>query len=300
MKIRNSSISPKAEVQHLLYIWDWKAFITPHFTNKMLANHSHYHAFQVKRDGDGEKVSLRAKKYPQDKEWFPALGIKLVKEKTAYDPVDIAPFRAEDLNLDKVMSDLRSKFFPLVSDDEKKEVEASWERLCTTLIQMPKKSLPKMKLEELMKQKTDVVDIDPPSYLVEHIEPEKHPEITGELHPGIEAEEMEFKDDAREGLDVVLWTHTKSSRPWVGRVHEVLSEEEFVINWFKRQPHSNTFVACKNVDESPFLSKQSMSSVMFWQMSVNPTADSFDLPEYQLRRIMHEYESHDQCYSGLN
>ena len=81
-----------------------------------------------------------------------------------------------------------------------------------------------------MKQRTDAVEIDYPGYLVEHIEPVNHPDITGELHPDTEAVEMKFKDDARKGLDVVLWTHSKSSRPWVGRVHEVVSEEEFIVH----------------------------------------------------------------------
>ena len=295
-KIRNSPIHPKCEVQHLLFIWDWKKFIIPHFTDKMLANHSHYHAFQVKRDGDG-KVSLRAKKYPQDKSWFPANGLKLVKDGTVYDPVDVAQFRAEDLNLDKVMSDLRSKYFPLVSETEKKKVISSWEKLSTTLIQMPKKCLPKMKLQDIEKQKSAPVEFDPPGYLVEHIEPDSHPELTGEPHPSVEAVDMEFKTDVRVGVDVVLWTHEKRTRPWVGRVHKIVSSEEFILQWYERQSQSHTFLASKNEDGTPFLRRQPMTSVMFWQMSVKPTKHSFDLPEYELKRIMHEYESHDQCYS---
>ena len=295
IKIENAPITPKAEVQHLLFIWDWKKFITPNFSTQMLANHSHYHAFQVKREG--YQVSLRCRKYPQDSSWEPPDAIKLVKDKTVYDPVDVAPFRSEDLNLDKIMSDIRTKFLPLLSDDESKQVESSWDRLCTTLLQMPKKCLPKMKLEDIVKQKSAPADIAPPSYVAAHslLDP---PELKGEHHPPPEAEERVFKQDARVGVDVVLWTLSKSTRPWVGRVYEILSENEFVIHWFQRRIRSRTFVASSDSAGSPYLSKQAMSSVMFWQMSVNATEESFDLPEYQLRRIMHEYESHDQCYSG--
>ena len=294
LKMENAPIVPKAEVQHLLYIWDWKKFITPNFTTKMLANHSHYHSFQVKRDG--KLVALRCKKYPQDKVWLPFEGIKLVKDNTSYDPVGAAAFREGDLNLEKVMSDLRKKYFPIVSDQERKKVESSWEKLCTTLIQMPKKCLPEMKLQDLVKQQAEVIDIANPSYLQEHVETGSPPELRGELHPPPEAEEMEFMNDARVGLDVVLWTHTKSTRPWVGRVHEVLNSEEFVINWFERRHRSNTFLASRNEDGSLYLSKQPMSSVMCWQMSVNVKEDSFDLSQYEMKRIMHEYLSHDECY----
>ena len=298
MKIKNSPISPKPDVEHLFFIWDWRAFITPHFTNKMLANHSHYHAFQVKRDED--RVALRAKKYPQDPSWFPSEGIKLVKDGTDYVHVDVAPFRAEDLNLDKIMSDIRSKFLPSLPDTDKRKVEASWEKLTSTLVQMPKKILPKMRLEELIQEKDTLADCELPNYLAEHTQPAMHPELTGDLHLLPEVEEREFHEDARKGIDVVLWTLSKSSRPWVGRIEEVLSDEEFLINWYERQTRSNTFKASRKPDGSSYVSKQAMSSVMFWQMSTNATEDSFELPPYQLKRIMHEYESHDKCYSDLN
>jgi hypothetical protein len=297
-KIRNSPISPKPEVFHMFYIWDWREFIIPNFTDKMLANHSFYHSFQVKRDG--ERVSLRAKKYPQDRVWHPPPGIKLVKDNIAYDPVDVAPFRAEDLNLDKVMSDLRSRYFPLVSDKDRKQIESSWENLCTNLIKMPKTHLPKMKLDELVKQKSVVNEIDHPNYLMEHVEPPSPPELKGEYHLPTDDEELEFKEDVRKGVDVVLWTLSKRTRPWVGRVHEILNNDEFVIHWYKKQPNSNTFLASNQADGSPYLSKQPMSCVMFWQMSINATDDSFDLPEYEMKRIMHEYKTHDECYIGQN
>ena len=297
MKIRNAPITPKAEVEHMHFIWDWKAFIIPFFSDKMLANHSHYHSFQVRRDGGGQ-ISLRAKKYPQNTKWSPPEGIKLVKDIVSYDPVDVSPFRTEDLNLEKVMSDLRNKYFPLVSEAERKHVELSWDRLCTTLTKMPNRHLPKMKLAEMVKQETDPGSVPQPDYVALHKELDP-PALRGERHESQDVEQRVFKQDARVGIDVVLWTLSKSSRPWVGRVHEILSEDEFLIHWFERKTRSSrTFSASSNADGSPYLSTQAMSSVMFWQMSVNPTAVSFDLPEYEYKRIMNEYASHDMCYSG--
>jgi hypothetical protein len=295
MKITNSPISPKAEVHHLLFIFDWRLFISQHFTDQMLANHSWYHSFQLKREGD--RVALRAKKYPQDREWYPDPPIKLVKDSIVYEPVGAACFRAEDLNLEKVMSDLRTRYFPLFSGKDRKEIEASWESLCTKLIQIPKKCLPKMKLTDLVKQDTAVKDSDYPNYLQEHVDQTTPPKLKGEFHPPVAAEEMEFKDDVRKGMDVVLWTLSKRSRPWVGRIQEILNNDEFVIQWYEPMvPNSNTFVASKQANGSPYLSKQSMSCVMFWQMATNVTEDSFDITEYDMKRISYEYKCHDECY----
>jgi hypothetical protein len=92
-------------------------------------------------------------------------------------------------------------------------------------------------------------------------------------------------------------TLSKRSRPWVGRIQEILNNDEFVIQWYEPMvPNSNTFVASKQANGSPYLSKQSMSCVMFWQMATNVTEDSFDITEYDMKRISYEYKCHDECY----
>ena len=147
---------------------------------------------------------MRAKKYPQDKEWCPDPPIKLLKDSIVYEAVNAAPFRAEELNLEKVQSDLRSRYFPLFSNQDRMAVESSWEKLCTKLIQMPKKMLPKMKLTEIVKQ-GPVSESQFPNYLIEHVDQPHPPKLIGEFFPPTDAEEMEFKKDARKGrsLDFV-------------------------------------------------------------------------------------------------
>ena len=156
-----------------------------------------------------------------------------------------------------------------------------------------------MNLNDLVKQKKAGTELAHPGYLLEHIDAAAAPppELKGAFHPPTAADEMEFKGDARKGVDVVLWTHSKRSRPWVGRVHEILNDEEFVIHWYEKGSLGNTYCASMQADGSPYLSKQSMSSVMFWQMSINATEETFELPEYELKRIMHEYHVHDGCYT---
>ena len=60
-KIINSPISPKPEVQSLWYIWDWKSFVTPNFSKKLLTNHSFYNAFKICKE-DGKTVLREAVK----------------------------------------------------------------------------------------------------------------------------------------------------------------------------------------------------------------------------------------------
>ena len=84
-KLKSAPIVPKAEVEHFLYTWDWKSFIEDHLTEKSLENHSFYHSFKFFNKGD--TVLMQAKHLPQDIEWTPSTGIRLVKESAVFEPV---------------------------------------------------------------------------------------------------------------------------------------------------------------------------------------------------------------------
>ena len=83
----------------------------------------------------------------------------------------------------------------------------------------------------------------------------------------------------------------------MGRVSKLLANQEFEVHWFQRKTRSNVFWALKNKDGSAFLSTASTESVMFWNMSSNSGPDCFTLSEFWLKRICHEYDSHDKCYA---
>ena len=55
-------------------------------------------------------------------------------------------------------------------------------------------------------------------------------------------EDGEVKDIC-EGVDVVVYGKSSARRPWVGRVAERISDEEFSVHWFARQGKRNTFTA---------------------------------------------------------
>jgi hypothetical protein len=263
-------------------------------SQRKLENHSFLHSFFIKKES-GVSV-LRGKKYPQDRgEWLPQDGIKLLRDNVDLSEVGIADMRVEKLNLDAVFSGLYTKYIPQLDENDQREVLQSWERLKTELENLPKKTanLPKMKLLELPKQVT-VHNPNVPAYLKPFQTPETR-ELVGTKHiedPVVSS----FQSEIKSGMDVAIFTQTKSTRPWLGRVLSVMpGGTEFKVQWFKRRSKSLVFIASE-VDGMPFSSTLSTASVMMWNFTDNKTVNSFELSQEWLEKIMKEYSDHDICY----
>ena len=290
-KIERAPISPKPQVHRFFYSWDWKSFVEPLFTKTLLKNHTAYNSFEIKKEQS--LVKLRAKKYPQSVDYYPEEGIKLLKDGINFTPVKVADFREDELNIEKVMSDLRKYYFPLLEDKDRRRVQESWERLTDTLRQLPKKHLHPMNIFDLPKQLQHgpVMNLGP----MEEYADSDPPDLLGERHAPVVMESI-FQQEVGVGMDVSVLTQSKLNLPWVGRVLQIVSSENFSIHWYQRRSRSRTFYALKKKDGSPVTSTCSFSSVMFWEMSCNKTEDSFELSEYWLKTLMHEYKEHNKCY----
>ena len=293
-KIRTSAIQPQPLCEELYYIWNFRDFIKPKMSDKRLVNHSFLHSFLVKKES-GVAV-LRGRKYPQDScDWKPKDGIKLLKDNATFEEVDVAELRVEKLNLDAVFSGLYSKYIPQLPESEQREVTASWERMKSSLENLPKKAkhLPKMKLLDLPKQIKNPSPI-PPAYLEPFLHEECR-ELMGAKHIE-DPEESNFRADIKPSMDVAIFTQIKSTRPWLGRVLSVMSSgEEFTIQWFGRKNKSLLFVASE-VNGTPFTSTLSTDSVMMWNFTDKKTDKSFELSQEWHDKIMKEYLDHDLCY----
>ena len=289
-KLRAASIVPKPEVEHFLYCWDWKDFIEPNLTDKNLENHSFYHQFQfVKEDGH---VKMRAKHLPQDKEWTPSSGIRLVKELTEFNPVASAEFRIEKLDFPHVFRDL-NKYFSRLPLLLRMKVSSSWEALRKTLERLPAQrfNLEKMKITELPKQSVHEVPSIPEEF--QHVIEKEIPALVGDIFPETLDEGM-FEDEIVEDLDIVCYTKTKSKRPWVGRVKEVLPGGKFVINWYaRRKGNNNKFFAMK-CGGRPYMSVQDNACVMLWGFADQKEEESFEISNYWLSKIKSDYEIYDK------
>lgn len=292
-KIQEAPIIPKPDVEDLFYIWDWRQYIQPKLSGRPLQNHSFYHSFLLKKT-DGIVV-FRAKQYTQTPEW--GKGIKLLKDGFESSPVPASDFRLESLNMDKVFSDLYTKYFPTLTLQDRQEAEASWERLRTVLESLPKKqaNLPPLKLSGLPRQ-VPLVPTLAPSYL-QLLEDREVPDLEGESYipePAL----GQFDLEIRSGMDVAVFTHSVKDRPWLGRVLSVEKESSrFEVQWFKKKGRSMTFEAQFNKDGTKYKSLLPLETVMLWEFATTKTEDSFEVSKDWLVKIMEEYSSHDECYT---
>jgi hypothetical protein len=180
-------------------------------------------------------VVFRGKKYSQDNEWTPAEGIKLLKDGFECSPVPASEFRLESLNLERVYSDLYSKFFPTLEKQERKKAEASWEKLRTVLENLPKKqkNLPPLRLSSLPKQNPELQPVVP-----DHLEQfmrDDIPDLVGE-HCNVETSLGKFQMDIQQTMDVAVYTCSVKERPWLGRVRNVQEDGfNFEVQWFKKK-----------------------------------------------------------------
>ena len=102
--IVNSPISPKPSCDSLSFIWNWRDHIESSLTQRKLKNHSFYNAFKICREDS--HVKLKVKRLPQDLEWLPPTGIRLLKPNSGNEPVGCADFWVEDLMLSRILANL--------------------------------------------------------------------------------------------------------------------------------------------------------------------------------------------------
>ena len=276
----------------LEYIFDWKQFISPHFADPQLTNHSKYYSFKLNKE-DGV-VKIRGKKLPQNpiSTLYPRPGIQILKEGVSFGPVGPAPFRVEDIKFDQIFSGIR-KMTSKFNLDEKMKVESSWENLRKSLESLPSKAenFRKMDLAELPTQAVTEVDI-----LCEIGDSDDEIDMLTENLCSETIEEGDLEEDITVGTDLCVYTESNKGRPWVGRVQELLPGKKFKIQWYSRKSgRGKTFRAMVSDDGSPYVSEQDYQSIMFWEMSENRRSDSFTLSNFWLEAMKAEYNDLDQA-----
>ena len=288
-KMKSAPIEPKPEVESLLFIWDWKGFISPLLSKKELKYHSYYHSFQVKKED--YVVKFRAKYMPQDTEWTPLGGINLLnRADIVFEPVEAANFRIESLQIPKVYQDLQ-KYLMRMPMSLRVKVSSNWDALRHTLESLPSKrlNLPKMKLAELPKQVREPEPELPQEY--QFVADTEIPELEGDIITE-DIDEGVFDEEVMINMDVVCYTKSKRSRPWVGRITDILPDKKFRINWFTRRGRRNEFVSLQE-NGNPSTSIQENACVLLWGFTEEKTADSFKISNYWLTAIQNEYKKHD-------
>ena len=128
------------------------------------------------------------------------------------------------------MHDLQ-KYFQRMPTHVRVTAANSWNRLKETLEGLPKmlSNLPPMKLTELPKMNAAMPPLLPDQFNFIDEDPSDLPEIVGSV-----CEEGLFNTNIKVGIDVVVYTKAHVGRPWVGRMIEILENNQFVIYWFNR------------------------------------------------------------------
>ena len=96
------------------------------------------------------------------------------------------------------------------------------------------------------------------------------------------------------GLDVAVYTKEKRTRPWIGRVTELVNDEQFKIHWYSGS--KNSFKGMQTNTEEPYCSIVDNSSVILWGFSHDQTDQSFKVKRVFMEQIMSAYSYHDGCY----
>ena len=105
-------------------------------------------------------------------------------------------------------------------------------------------------------------------------------------------EEADFDEEAKEGLDVLIYAKTKKGRPWCGRIVKILENCQFLIQWYEKQK-GNTFVAAFNSDGSPYTTELDTATVILWNFSSKIDETSFHVNNFFLSKFKEEYCRHD-------
>ena len=290
-KIVSSGIKPVPVVEVLDYISDWKMFVIDKLADEELRNHSNYHGFNIRKE-DGF-VKLRGKRYLFDEEWVPYTGIRLLKENTEFPAIGPAPLRVEKLNLEKVFQHLQ-KFFTTLPLTDKMRIQGSWEKLREKLekLQIRAEGFRKMKIQDLKQQDPNTCTVLPQHFA--HLgQEEVIPDLEGDTFPEV-LDEADFKEDNKEGVDVLIYTRTKHNRPWLGQIVKKLSNQTFTIQWYERRKgNMNVFHASTEPDGKPYTSDLDVETVILWNFSTRIDDNSFSVNDFFLNKFKEEYCRHD-------
>ena len=256
-----------------------------------LRNHSKYHGFNIKKQNGDAK--LRGKRYSFDSEWNPAAGIRLLREDATLEPIDVAALRIDKLNLPKVFQDLQ-RYFATLPLQERMTVQSSWERLRTRIESLPLQAVSHLKMDL---SKLPVLSAESPVMIPDHLahlnEEEVYEDLEGDTFPE-DLNEADFTEDLKEGLDVLIYSDVKSSRPWLGRIIIVISPDNFTIQWYVREKgNHNMFRAATNRDGTPYTSELDSASVILWNFSTRVSDSSFSVSKFFLSQFKIEYLKHD-------
>ena len=219
---------------------------------------------------------------------MPRSGIQLLKDEVVYDPVSVSEFRSSEIPFDIIIKvvNAMTRYFPI---EEKNRIQACWDRDRENLERSIRRRrfAGRMDIQAFPKQVEPEI---PSDTLMEPLDDDVlRGNICDEMIEGGDVNEIEV------GTDCIVFTHSKSERPWTGRILELLPNNEATIQWFvRRKGKKGMFEALLTPDGSPSVGAISLDSLMMWDITEQRTESSFFLSNYWLEIIKAEYDDIDR------
>ena len=120
-------------------------------------------------------------------------------------------------------------------------------------------------------------------------------EIRGRYHQEY-VDDGDLQEELLDGTDVCIYTASKRSRPWVGRVLKTYPEEgEFEVQWYEKDKSSKhgRYIAMTYPNDAPYVSRMPYSTVMVWSFTEQRGEFEFVISSYWQQYLKSEYEKLD-------
>ena len=291
--IESASIQPMPIVTVLYYISDWKKFVENKLTRERLAHHSGYHCFKVSKESS--QVCFRGKVLSTDEKWFPKMGIQLlVDDANLSDTIEASEFRFDHKKMKSILDDIQNIYLPTLTVDKRTETLASWKALEKTFqkLETERKSLHTLSFSDLSQFRP------PPSPDCSTLVVKDHANTAsmwGTFYPE-EVLPGNVQNDAKFGLDVIIYTRTVTSRPWIGVITSICdSDNTYTIHWFKRAPGGGVRYKPDFSEGRPYLSNVEAASIMLYSVADHLENGDLDLSDWY-GKVMETYKEHDDIY----
>ena len=292
--LESAPIQPIPLVHVLYFISDWKKFMETRLTKERLSNHSGYHCFKVSQEDS--KVCFRGKVLSTDETWHPKQGIQLlIDEPNLIEHIEASEFRFDQKKMKSILDDIHNKYLPMLEPSKRLETAASWTALAETFqkLERERKGLKTLSLSDLPRYKSP--PSPDPSGLA--IKPQVKPtSMWGTFYPE-EVLEGNVVSDAKIGLDVIIYTRSKATRPWVGVITDISSSKQtYTVRWFKRAPGGGVRFKEDLTDGTAYCSEVDAASVMLYSVADHLDNGDLDLSDWY-KKVMETYLEHDDCYT---
>lgn len=292
--IESAPINPTPLVKVLYFISDWRSYMNQKLSREKLSYHSGYHCFKI--SSEKSKVCFRGKVLSTDENWFPPRGIQLLADEVDFsEKIKASEFRIDhQKKMEAILHDIKTKYLPTLDPRKRLETDSRWKALDQTFqhLEKERKSLKTLSLADLPKF------LPPPTPDHSDIVVKNHGETTplwGSFYPE-EVLDGNVESDAKLGLDVVVFTHSKSDRPWVGIIKSICNEKKaYSIHWHKRAPGGGIRYKADTKRGAPYISEVDSASIMLYSVADHLDNGDLDLSELY-DKVMSTYDQHDKCY----